>query len=124
MFTRLADPLLRADLADFPVVTILGSRQVGKTTLVKQIAAENPDGFLWLDLEREADRNKLSNPALFLNTYRDRCVIIDEAQTIPTVFRDLRPLVDEDRRPGRFILLGSATPSLVKGVAESLAGRT
>ncbi len=124
MFTRLAEPLLRADLAEFPVVTILGSRQVGKTTLVKQIASENPDGFLWLDLERQADRNKLSNPALFLHTYSDRCVVIDEAQTIPTIFRDLRPLVDEDRRSGRFILLGSATPSLVKGVAESLAGRT
>lgn len=124
MYIRHAAGLLAADLAEFPVVTLLGSRQVGKTTLVKQLAAEEPDRYLWLDLERESDRNKLSNPSLFFQSYTDKTVVIDEAQTIPSIFRELRPLVDEDRRPGRFILLGSATPSLVKGVAESLAGRT
>src|SRR5690606_22368569 len=55
--------------------------------------------------------------------YRNRCIVLDEIQRMPDLFRQLRPVIDRDRRPGRFILTGSASPALVKGVSESLAGR-
>lgn len=123
MFKRVARYTIKEDMKDFPIVTILGARQVGKTTLVKQLF-ESHDNVLFLDLEKDADRNRLSDPELFLTSQTFKTVVIDEAQAMPEIFRILRPIVDEHQRPGQFVLLGSATPSLVKGVSESLAGRT
>ena len=123
MFKRIASYTITEDMKDFPVVTILGARQVGKTTLVKQLF-DTHDNILFLDLEKDSDRNRLSDPELFLTAQTFDTVIIDEAQAMPEIFRILRPIVDKQQRPGQFLLLGSATPSLVKGVSESLAGRT
>ena len=78
---------------------------------------------LFLDLERDSDRQKLNEPELFLQQYPDRCVIIDEIQLLPTLLPLLRWSIDQDRKPARFILTGSASPDLIKNETETLAGR-
>lgn len=105
-----------------PAVVITGARQVGKTTLAKRIAKLFPHST-YLDLERPSDVTKLIEPELFLNQLRHRLVILDEVQRVPGLFPLLRSLIDEYRRPGRFLLLGSAAPALIGMSAESLAGR-
>lgn len=110
-------------MKQYPAVAILGARQVGKTTLAKEIAAAQKRPSLYLDLENPLDVRKLSDPYTFLTDNKDSCIIIDEVQIIPTLFAVLRSLIDQHRFNGRFILLGSASPQLVKGVSESLAGR-
>lgn len=110
-------------MRSFPVVAVLGARQVGKTTLAKQIAASQKKPALYLDLENPLDARKLDDAYTFLTDNKDKCIIIDEVQTIPSLFAVLRSVIDADRKNGRFILLGSASPALVKGVSESLAGR-
>ncbi len=110
-------------MRQFPAVAILGARQVGKTTLAKQIATAQKRPTLYLDLENPLDVRRLADPYTFLTDNKDKCIIIDEVQTIPSMFAVLRSVIDENRRNGKFILLGSASPQLVKGVSESLAGR-
>nr|MBI1231249.1 AAA family ATPase [Cytophagales bacterium] len=105
----------------FPAVGIVGPRQVGKTTLVKNLSWEN--NKIYLDLEKASDRAKLSDVELFLTNHQDSTVILDEIQLMPELFAELRSSIDEDRRPGRFILLGSASPDLIRSSADSLAGR-
>lgn len=123
MIERRLQKEIIALLKQFPAVAILGARQVGKTTLAKQIAASQKKPSLYLDLENPLDVRRLADPFTFLSDNKDKFIIIDEVQTIPSLFAVLRSLIDEDRRNGRFILLGSASPQLVKGVSESLAGR-
>ena len=106
----------------FPATGILGPRQVGKTTLAKQLAQMGD--FLYLDLERQTDREKLSiDPSFFLSQFSEKCVILDEIQFMPALFSELRGIIDSDRRPGRFIILGSASPEVIRGSSETLAGR-
>lgn len=106
-------------------VALLGARQVGKTTLALEIAGGRTSEYL--DLGSRADRQKLSDPALFLGQLEDRLVILDEIHRTPEVFRDLRGLIDagrrQGRRTGRFLVLGSASMALLKQSSESLAGR-
>ncbi|GMV44650.1 MAG: hypothetical protein AMXMBFR66_00480 [Pseudomonadota bacterium] len=109
-------------LRQAPAVVLLGPRQVGKTTLAREIAARYP-GALLLDLERESDRAALGRPELFLAAHRDRLLVLDEVQHLPHLFEALRPEIDADRRPGRFLLLGSASRDLLRQSGESLAGR-
>lgn len=120
MINRLALKNLRELLSQFPAVGIIGPRQVGKTTLAKLVSDADA---VYLDLESDLDSAKLTNPGLFLRVNKDRLVILDEVQQMPEIFTLLRSLIDEDRRPGRFILLGSATPALIRKSADSLAGR-
>jgi len=122
MFERGLSATLRQRLAQQPAVALLGPRQVGKTTLARSIAAEYPDALL-LDLERESDRARLAQPEAFLARHRQRLVVLDEVQLMPQIFAALRPEIDADRRPGRFLILGSASGNLLKQSAESLAGR-
>ena len=110
-------------MKQFPAVAILGARQVGKTTLAKQLAASQKYPTLYLDLENPLDVRRLSDPFTFLTANKDKCIIIDEVQTMPSLFAVLRSVIDKNRHNGKFILLGSASPQLVKGVSESLAGR-
>lgn len=108
----------------FPVTAILGPRQVGKTTLVKRLQAVLPKESLYLDLEIPSDLAKLSSdPELFLKNHDRHTVILDEIHRLPDIFVLLRGLIDQKRESGRFILLGSASPDLLKNSAESLAGR-
>lgn len=108
MIDRLLAAEVRQRLGFYPAVAILGPRQVGKTTLAAAIAAEHP-GAVWLDLERESDRAVLAQPELFFVGQRDRLVVLDEVQFVPGLFTALRPEIDAHRRPGRFLLLGSAS---------------
>ena len=105
-----------------PAVALLGPRQVGKTTLARTIAAAYP-GAVSLDLQLASDRSKLADGSGFLQANRDRLVILDEVQYLPQVFAQLRPEIDAQRRPGRFLLLGSASGRLLQQSSESLAGR-
>lgn len=114
-------PLLEEYLSLFPAVGILGARQVGKTTLVKNL--ELPKPAVYLDLEKASDRIKLSDPELYLKDHEDKTVILDEIQFMPELFVELRSLIDEKRDTARFILLGSASPELIRNSADSLAGR-
>lgn len=107
----------------YPAVAILGPRQVGKTTLVKEIVKLHKHKVRYLDIEKQNDADKLSDPEAFFHLHKDKCIILDEVQLMPHLFSALRPAIDEFRKPGRFILLGSASPDLVKGVSETLAGR-
>jgi predicted AAA+ superfamily ATPase len=110
-------------LQSFPVVGLIGPRQVGKTTLVRRLATEADKTTVYLDLERPSDLAKLDDPELYLESLTDRCVIIDEVQQRPDLFPVLRALVDAQRRPGRFLVLGSAAPALIRQSSETLAGR-
>ena len=122
MYQRQALALLSERLSWNPAVLLVGPRQVGKTTLARSLAAAQP-GAVFLDLERAADRAQLSEPELFLARHRHRLVVLDEVQLMPGLFAHLRPEIDADRRPGRFLLLGSAAGNLLHQQAESLAGR-
>lgn len=123
MIKRTLQDKIRVLLAQFPAVAILGPRQAGKTTLAKQMAAAGKKDCIYLDMEKPADRNRLQDAHTYLQHQQDKCVIIDEVQLMPNLFSEIRPVIDDYRRAGRFILLGSASPALVKGVSESLAGR-
>jgi uncharacterized protein len=114
------------DLIDSsPAVALLGPRQVGKTTLAIDIGTTRPS--IYLDLESETDRAKLSEPELYLAQHDDKLVILDEVQRLPGLFQTLRGLIDRNRRAGRrsgqFLLLGSASIDLLKQSGETLAGR-
>jgi predicted AAA+ superfamily ATPase len=122
MINRLFKAELEDRLSFYPGVVLLGARQVGKSTLAQSLATTK-SGAVFLDLELPADRAKLDNPSAFFAAHRDRLVVIDEVQTMPELFVQLRPEIDADRRPGRFLLLGSASGVLLKQSAESLAGR-
>ena len=113
---------IRKSLARYPVVGLIGCRQVGKTTLSKIITEESKD-ILYLDLELPSDIAKLQDPELYLSQFSGRLVIIDEIQRIPDLFPLLRALVDKNRTPKRFLILGSASPDLLKQASETLAGR-
>jgi predicted AAA+ superfamily ATPase len=122
MIERLAQFELNQRLARAPAVLLLGARQVGKSTLARAAAAARP-GSVLLDLERASDRAQLAEPELFLARHRSRLVVLDEVQLMPDLFSHLRPEIDADRRPGRFLLLGSASGELLRQQSESLAGR-
>lgn len=122
-FQRILKEEILKHLKYFPSVVILGARQVGKTTLAKKIQESIDKESLYLDMELESDVNKLSEPEMFLKLNKDKCIIIDEVQRKPELFPLLRGLIDQDRTPGRFILLGSADTHLIRLSSESLAGR-
>lgn len=122
MISRSAETTVLRRLAEFPAVALLGPRQVGKTTLARAVATRF-DRALMLDLERETDRAAVAQPELFFPAYRERLVVLDEVQQLPRLFEALRPEIDADRRPGRFLVLGSASDELLRQSGESLAGR-
>ena len=110
-------------LSFFPVVSIIGPRQVGKTTLAKQIMSESAKPTLYLDLELQSDLFKLNDAELFLSQHSEKLIVIDEVQNKKELYPLLRGLVDQQREPARFLLLGSASPELIRHSSESLAGR-
>lgn len=123
MVERLLAKKILRDLGWSPIVGLVGSRQVGKTTLVKNLRAQIAKPTLYLDLELREDWFKLEDAQTYLSGHTDKCVIIDEVQVRPELFALLRALTDQKREPARFILLGSASPHIVKLNTETLAGR-
>src|SRR4030043_541398 len=123
MIKRLLQERVEKSLKKYPVVGILGSRQVGKTTLAKIIKDRMKRKVIYLDLELPSDLNKLQDPELYLSRFEDTLVIIDEIHRMLSLFPLLRSLVDRKRTAGRFLILGSASPELIRHSSESLAGR-
>jgi len=109
-------------LSDFPVVALLGPRQIGKTTLARQLAAQWQGPVKHFDLEDPDDQARLSDPAFVLRPLTG-LVVLDEIQLRPDLFSLLRMLADREGAPARFLLLGSAAPEMMRHTAETLAGR-
>jgi uncharacterized protein len=121
-FPRLLLQQALEQLTFAPAVALLGPRQVGKTTLAAAIASQFKNAIS-LDLQLAGDREKLVPGSGFLTAHRNDLVILDEVQYVPEVFAQLRPEIDAQRQPGRFLLLGSASGRLLQQSSESLAGR-
>ena len=119
--SRFIEKRVNRGLDRTPVVAILGPRQCGKSTTAKKLLKMIPS--VYLDLQDRVDRNKLSEPELFFDAYRDKLICLDEIQLLPDFFSTLRSEIDRDRRAGRFFILGSASRDLIKQSSESLAGR-
>lgn len=106
-------------------VALIGPRQIGKTTLALEIGEDR--NATYLDLEDRADREKLTEPKLYLEQFQNRLVILDEIHRVPELFQDLRGIIDQGRREGRkagrFLILGSAAIDLLRQSGETLAGR-
>jgi len=109
-------------LREFPVVALLGPRQVGKSTLARQLVSARRGGTTWFDLENPVDQSRLADPGLELRPLRG-LVVLDEIHRLPDVFPLLRVLADRPRTPARFLVLGSASPELLRQTSETLAGR-
>lgn len=112
---------IRESYVVHPAVAIEGPRQCGKTTLARLVAADEAE-VTFFDLESPADRQRLATPEQTLRPLRG-LVVIDEAQRLPDIFPVLRVLLDRPEVPARFLLTGSASPELIRGLSESLAGR-
>ena len=125
MLSRRLSARLNHLLGHSPAVVLLGPRQVGKTTLALEIAETRPS--VYLDLEDEADRVKLSDPVRYFADHESELVILDEVHRLPELFQRLRGVIDRGRRHGKqngqFLLLGSAAMDLLRQSGESLAGR-
>ena len=119
-------PIARARIDEafsvHPAVALTGPRQCGKTTLARAVAAADPEESTFFDLESAVDRRRLQAPERALAGLSG-LVVIDEIQREPVLFETIRVLVDRPGNPARFLVLGSASPALVRGVSESLAGR-
>lgn len=123
MILRNITKSIEETLAYFPVIGIVGPRQVGKTTLAKYLIKKINKETLYLDIENPKDQSKLTDPVLFFERNQEKCIILDEIQRMPELFPILRSMVDINKVPARFIVLGSASPDLIRDSSESLAGR-
>jgi predicted AAA+ superfamily ATPase len=114
-------------LRHMPAVVLLGPRQVGKTTLARQIGAEWHAQAVYLDLERPVDQRRLADADAFLRAQAGKLVVVDEIHRAPELFGTLRGIIDDRRaqgeRAGHFLLLGSAAIDLMRQASETLAGR-
>lgn len=123
LLKRTAEKILRDRLAAFPAVALLGPRQSGKSTLAKMILEPLGNKALYLDLERPSDLRKLNDPETYFEHHRNRLICLDEIQKSPNLFPVLRGIIDSSDATGRFLILGSASPELLRQGAETLAGR-
>jgi uncharacterized protein len=121
-YPRALESTLLADLANYPVVAIVGARQVGKSTLARGIAASRHMAYITLD-ERDVLAEALAAPDVLLTRAASGGICIDEAQRAPALFLAVKALVDRDQRPGRVLLTGSNQPQLGAAVGDSLLGR-
>ena len=109
-------------LATMPAVAILGPRQCGKTTLAKALI-KTLENAVYLDLQRRSDLNKLRDPEAFFEINSNKLICLDEIQRVPELYAEMRSRVDRHGGSGQFLILGSASPELIRQTSESLAGR-
>ncbi|MFO7788999.1 MAG: ATP-binding protein [Bacteroidales bacterium] len=121
-YKRYLETKVRKSLEHFPVTTILGPRQCGKSTLAKHLL-QNYEQTIYLDLERPSDLQKLDDAEWFFKTNKSKLICLDEIQRKPDLFPIIRSLVDEWSDSGHFLVLGSASQDLIKQSSETLAGR-
>ncbi len=122
MIQRHLTPLVAEAMSDTPVVLLQGARQVGKSTLAKALLASHPEGR-YLSLDDQAVRRAAEvDPVGFVGQAKG-LLVLDEIQLAPELFRVIKADVDKDRRPGRFLLTGSANVLVLPKLSESLAGR-
>lgn len=122
LYPRLLKPALLMELAIYPVVAVMGARQVGKSTLCRQIADELGMFYMTLD-DREVLREALSDSVGLLARAGDQSCFIDEVQRAPELFLAIKATVDREQRPGRYLLSGSNQPTVRSGIGDSLLGR-
>jgi uncharacterized protein len=120
---RQASSGLRRSLQEVPVTAVLGPRQCGKSTLARKVISGWGGATVYLDMERPSDRRRMQDPELYLSQQRGKLVCIDEVQRMPELFSVLRVLVDDEDLNLKFLVLGSASPDLLKQSSETLAGR-
>lgn len=123
MIERVIKQNLLKTINHFPVTGIIGPRQVGKTTLAREISKNINRETVYIDLENPRDLIRLSDPNLFFEENSNKCVVLDEIQLIPELFSVLRPMVDANRISARYLILGSASPVLIRQSSQTLAGR-
>ncbi len=121
MLTRLLKTEIEKYLGRIPVIAISGARQVGKTTLAKSLIQSGKE-TVFLDLEKSSDRLVIAETENFLNLNKGKTICIDEIQMMPNLFSELRNFVDNNKDT-QFIVLGSASPDILRNTSESLAGR-
>lgn len=120
MLKRNVENKIKQGLIHFPVVVLTGARQSGKTTLAKMICPQ----WRYFDLEKGTDFDRITSDFDFFFKQYPKSIIIDEAQSSPQLFKELRGVVDADRQiKGRFLLTGSSSTELIHNISESLAGR-
>lgn len=122
LIPRLCENIVKKYISNFPVTALLGPRQSGKSTLAKKIISKIPNS-IYIDLELPSDINKLSDPETFFKLNNDKLICLDEIQRLPEIFTIIRSICDMTNNPSQFLLLGSASPDLLKQSSESLAGR-
>lgn len=123
MINRLKEQEISRYMKQFLVVAIIGPRQCGKTTISKQLYLSKKNDTYYFDLESPTDKSRFNDSEFFLSSLEAKTIIIDEVQRMPELFELLRSLVDKNKKPGKYLLLGSASPHLIQGVSETLAGR-
>ena len=125
MFTRYSIEQVKIAMSDTPVVFVMGPRQVGKTTLVQSlIEEEKSDGWEFISLDDETQYDVVQADRIgFIRNLPDKRIALDEVQRIPELFRAIKQSVDENRKPGRYLMTGSANPLLLPRLSDSLAGR-
>jgi predicted AAA+ superfamily ATPase len=123
LLPRSAESVVRTRLQANPAVALLGPRQAGKSTLAHVLLASMGDRAVYLDLERPSDLRKLSDPEVYLHRQAGRLVCLDEIQRRPDLFPVLRSVIDAAGSNGQFLILGSASPELLRQGSETLAGR-
>ena len=122
MYSRIKENAIREFISFFPVTAILGPRQCGKTTLAKEIT-KTTGNSIYLDMENASDYQKVGDPELFLRNNQGKLIVIDEIQIRKDIFPTIRSFVDSAEQKTPILVLGSASPELIRQSSETLAGR-
>ncbi len=122
MIARFLEADIEKSLVNYPVTAIIGARQVGKSTLAKKVVGQRQNS-LYIDLEKPSDRALLSDAETYFYLHRDKLICLDEIQLAPELFPIIRSIVDDEKFSGKFLVLGSASPELLRQSSETLAGR-
>ncbi|MDF1567329.1 MAG: ATP-binding protein [Spirochaetaceae bacterium] len=120
--SRSQEQIILKHLKNFPAVALLGARQVGKSTLAQHLL-RSVGKAVYLDLENPRDLARLQDPMAYLEANREALICVDEVQRMPDIFQSFRSFLDNNRGPGRLLILGSASPGLIRQSSETLAGR-